>query len=105
MTSPTHLIVVEISIAPQSGGVDPEEWYAEHAEQARRIPGVVRVERYWSEDGEADGRRHLALYHVSDSPRVMAGRSEDAKNRGQLSSSPFPDRTMRSYRLYSVLAD
>lgn len=103
--SPSYLIAVETStsIAEGTGSVDPEQWYAGHAEEVRRIAGVVRVERYWSH-GE-DESTHLALYHVTASPEVMSERFADAKAQGQLSSSPFPNRTMRSYRLRSVLAD
>lgn len=104
MTSPTHLIAVETSIAPQADSVDPEEWYAEHTEHVRRIPGVVRVERYWSE--EDPGRsRHLALYHLTERSDVMSDRFARAKAEGRLTSSQFPDRVMHSYRLHSVLAD
>ena len=97
-----YVVTVEMVVEPELATTEPEQWYAHHAEQVSRIPGVTKVERYWSVDEEG-APRHLALYHVTEPPAVMALRFAQAKEEGRLSGSPFASRIQRGYRLQSVL--
>lgn len=92
------LIVVDTTVEAGSGPADPEEWYARHAEEVAHIPGVTRVERYWSVDDVDETSHHLALYHVAEPPAVMAERFSRAKAEGRLTGSPFATRSQRAFR-------
>src|SRR4051812_23990727 len=95
------LIVVDTAIDGSTDVRGAEEWYDAHAAEVSRVPGVTRVERYWSVDGVDDIPHHLAIYHVAEQPSVMALRFSQAKAADQLTGSPFPTRTQRAYRLQS----